>query len=97
MKVGHPHRRGGLADVEQQYRQPHPCAAGPERVGRAGVAVAKLPRVSVLVPARNEEANIERCVAALLAQDYPDFEVLVLDDESTDGTGCILALSLIHI
>ena len=52
---------------------------------------AHLPRISVLVPARNEEANIERCVASLLAQDYPDFEVLVLDDESTDGTGCILA------
>ena len=30
------------------------------------------PRVSVLVPARNEEENIERCVRSLLAQDYPD-------------------------
>lgn len=48
------------------------------------------PRVSVLVPARNEERGIERCVTSLLAQDYPDFEVLVLDDESTDRTRCIL-------
>lgn len=51
----------------------------------------RFPTVSVLVPARNEEANIERCVASLLAQDYPDFELLVLDDESADGTRAILA------
>ena len=61
------------------------------RRARRHAPPARLPRISVLVPARNEEANIERCVASLLAQDYPDFEVLVLDDESTDRTGCILA------
>ena len=33
--------------------------------------------MSVLIPARNEESNIERCVTSLLAQDYPDFELLV--------------------
>jgi chlorobactene glucosyltransferase len=44
------------------------------------------PGVSVLVPARNEENNIGQCVRSLLNQDYPDFEVLVLDDNSTDGT-----------
>ena len=49
------------------------------------------PRVSVLVPARNEEANIGECVRSLLAQDYPDFEVVVLDDRSTDRTAEILA------
>jgi chlorobactene glucosyltransferase len=49
------------------------------------------PRVSLLVPARNEARNIEGCVRGLLAQDYPDFEVIILDDESTDGTGEILA------
>lgn len=51
----------------------------------------KLPRVSVLVPARNEEHNIETCVNSLLSQDYLDFEVLVLDDHSTDSTPQILA------
>lgn len=49
------------------------------------------PRVSVLVPARDEEANIGACVRSLLAQAYPDFEVVVLNDHSTDRTGAILA------
>jgi chlorobactene glucosyltransferase len=44
------------------------------------------PKVSLLVPARNEELNIEACVSSLLAQQYPDFEVVVLDDHSSDGT-----------
>jgi chlorobactene glucosyltransferase len=48
------------------------------------------PRLSVLVPARNEEENIRTCVASLLAQDYPDFQVIVLDDNSTDSTWAIL-------
>jgi len=48
------------------------------------------PRISVLVPARNEEDNIYPCVKSLLAQDYPDFQVIVLDDNSTDLTGAIL-------
>ena len=51
----------------------------------------RTPRVSVLVPARNEERNIEACVTSLLEQDYPDFEVIVLDDHSTDNTLSILA------
>jgi chlorobactene glucosyltransferase len=51
----------------------------------------KFPRVSVLVPARNEARNIAACVTSLLAQDYPDFEVIVLDDHSTDDTSRILA------
>ena len=48
------------------------------------------PRVSLLVPARNEARSIEGCVRSLLAQGYPDFEVIILNDESTDGTGEIL-------
>ncbi|HLI68616.1 MAG TPA: glycosyltransferase [Ktedonobacteraceae bacterium] len=49
-----------------------------------------LPRVSIIVPARNEERNIRRCVHSLLEQDYPDYEVIVVDDNSTDHTPEIL-------
>lgn len=48
------------------------------------------PKISILVPARNEENNIAGCVVSLLSQDYPNFEIIVLDDESTDRTWDIL-------
>ncbi len=51
---------------------------------------ADLPLISILVPARDEEANIEACVRSLLALNYPRFEVLVLDDHSSDDTYAIL-------
>ena len=51
----------------------------------------KFPRVSVLIPARNEARNVEVCASSLLAQDYPDFEVIFLDDQSSDETLQILA------
>lgn len=53
-------------------------------------APRRWPFVSILVPARNEEDGIEACVLSLLNQDYPFFEVLVLDDHSTDRTAEIL-------
>ncbi len=46
--------------------------------------------VSIIVPARNEECNIRRCVTSLLEQDDEHFEVIVVDDNSTDGTAAIL-------
>lgn len=49
------------------------------------------PFVSICVPARNEEAVIERCVISALKQNYEYFEVLVLDDSSTDNTSEILS------
>jgi chlorobactene glucosyltransferase len=51
---------------------------------------AVLPRISVLVPARNESANIRPCIESLLQQDYPNLEVIVLDDQSSDDTGAHL-------
>ena len=47
---------------------------------------ADLPAVSMIVPAYNERVGIEACVRSLVASDYPNFEVLVVDDGSTDGT-----------
>ena len=44
------------------------------------------PLISVCIPARNEERNIRACVEAVLNQTYPNFEVIVLDDRSTDAT-----------
>ena len=52
--------------------------------------LSQSPFVSVCVPARNEERDIETCLVSLLQQDYPEFEVIVVDDNSTDGTPEIL-------
>lgn len=49
------------------------------------------PSVSVLVPARNEAATIERCLDALVAQDYTPLEIIVLDDRSDDDTAARVA------
>jgi len=48
------------------------------------------PFVSVCVPARDEERDIEACLTSLLNQDYPQFEVIVVDDNSTDNTPDII-------
>ena len=44
------------------------------------------PSVSLIVPARNEAANIDSCLAGAIAQDYPDLEIIFVDDRSTDDT-----------
>ncbi|HEX6797574.1 MAG TPA: glycosyltransferase, partial [Ktedonobacterales bacterium] len=58
--------------------------------GSGLIDVGVLPRVSVILPARDEERNILRSVTSLLEQDYPDFEAIVVDDASTDRTPAIL-------
>jgi poly-beta-1,6-N-acetyl-D-glucosamine synthase len=47
---------------------------------------AELPPVSVIVPAYNEEAVLDRAIESLLAMDYPTYEIIVVDDGSTDRT-----------
>src|SRR5271166_6640181 len=49
-----------------------------------------LPLISVIVPACNEEANIEATLRSLLAIDSVPIEILAIDDRSTDATGTIL-------
>lgn len=49
-----------------------------------------LPKVSVLVPAFNEEKYIEQALEALLKQDYPNFDVIIADNASTDRTSAIV-------
>lgn len=56
-----------------------------KRRNHADLQPERTPKVSVLVPTRNEERNVESCVRSLLAQEYPDFEIIVLDD-SEDRT-----------
>lgn len=49
-----------------------------------------LPRVSIIVPARNEAAMIESAVRSLLSIDYSDYELILVDDRSQDATGDIM-------
>jgi len=48
------------------------------------------PLVSVIIPARNEEQRVGACLETVMAQDYPRFEVIVVDDRSEDGTAGIV-------
>lgn len=48
------------------------------------------PKLSVIVPARDEERKLEGALRTVLGQDYPDLEVILVDDRSTDGTGRIM-------
>jgi chlorobactene glucosyltransferase len=51
----------------------------------------QLPLISVIIPARNEQRNIRHCISSVLRQDYPNFEIICVDDHSSDGTAGILA------
>lgn len=50
---------------------------------------ASPPRVSIVLPARNEAVNIAACVRSICASTWPDLELIVVDDHSTDGTGAL--------
>jgi len=52
--------------------------------------ISNPPSLSVCVPARNEARGIQACLESLLNQDYPNFEVIAIDDHSTDNTGDIM-------
>jgi GT2 family glycosyltransferase len=80
----------GLVD---RRRRPKPALAAIERAF-AKVPLPRetaLPRISVVVCTHNGEATIGTCLGALCRLDYPDFEVIVVDDGSTDRTAEIAA------
>ncbi len=52
--------------------------------------LTEYPSVSVIIPARNEEATIEASISSLAELKYPDLEVLIVDDRSTDRTAAII-------
>lgn len=52
--------------------------------------IGSYPKISILIPARNEEKNIGALLNSISGETYPNFEVLVLDDSSTDATAKII-------
>ncbi len=62
------------------FHKTHPPIA-PSRFTRT-----LLPRISIVVPARNEEKNISNCLRHLINQTYANYEIVVVDDRSTDRT-----------
>jgi glycosyltransferase involved in cell wall biosynthesis len=53
--------------------------------------VENFPRVSIIIPSRNGQTTIGKCLTSLLSLDYPDFEIIVINDGSTDATAKIAA------
>ena len=93
--------RGGY-DIEDwdfglttRRRHPKPALAGVQEVfaGLPFQVGMYWPRISVVVCAHNEERHIGRCLEGVLGLEYPDFEVVVVDDGSTDTTAAVVAAS----
>ncbi len=60
-------------------------------IRRPGMELPKpAPKVTVLIPAKDEGARIRACIESALGQDYPDFEVITVNDRSSDDTGRVM-------
>ncbi|MBI3092576.1 MAG: glycosyltransferase [Candidatus Tectomicrobia bacterium] len=97
---------GEAGKVEAHPLSPFPAAAGASveasrhvsprstaspRAAKTSAAVAgAAPTVSVIIAARNEARNLRQALLSVLAQEYDAYEVLAVDDRSTDRTGAIL-------
>lgn len=62
-------------------RQLHPLPPEPQNPCRGW------PKVSIIIPARDEEAEIEQALRSVLEMDYPNFEIIVVNDRSKDRIG----------
>ncbi|SBW18811.1 polysaccharide deacetylase [Candidatus Protofrankia californiensis] len=82
--IAHRHRR--LADRHRKVAHRHQRTADRHWQAAAGFR----PPVSVIIPAYNEAVGIADTVHSMVANDYPDLEVIVVDDGSTDGTADIV-------
>lgn len=67
----------GRRKMVMMYRPPHPIRGRP-------------PRATILIPAKDEGERIRDCLESALKQDYPDFDVIAIDDRSTDNTGAVM-------
>ncbi len=74
-----------VADISTPEWDRHPLSACGSR------------RVSIIVPARNEEQDVESCLTSLLNLDYDNYEVIAVDDRSTDRTGEIMDRMRSHL
>jgi hypothetical protein len=72
-----------IAIVRAIRAVPRLCALEP-------VTLARWPRVSLIVPARDEAGQLEAAIRSRLCDGYPELELIAVDDRSTDGTGAIL-------
>ncbi len=71
-----------------ELTDPHWAIPAGEIVSQA--TGARTPRASIIVPARNEERTIASAMETLMASDYPELEVIAINDRSTDRTGAVL-------
>jgi chlorobactene glucosyltransferase len=76
--------------VSRAFQIYSPKSRGPVLSKETAGPAAAAGLVSIIMPAKDEEANIGAALETLLAQDYPDIEILVVDDRSRDGTADVV-------
>src|SRR5882762_3371479 len=76
--------------VEAAFGMPHVADIARPEWDRKPATPNGEPRVSIVVPARNEEEHIRETLVQLLALDYSNYEIIVVNDRSTDRTGKIM-------
>jgi glycosyltransferase involved in cell wall biosynthesis len=76
----------GLTDAVRRPKPALPAVQSAFKVTHADASASELPKVSVVVCAYNAAKTIDECLRSLACLNYPDYEVIVIDDGSTDDT-----------